>query len=212
MYFSALVVGLKKRNSVGSTASAAEVTTILSNAALAAENSTFRLSARFRMVTSLPPARQSPAARKTPLRPGHGAGGDGHLARRTAEMSWVTVSCVATASSRIVESSDPMNTGSRIPHTIRCASRWVSGGAAGTAAAATGASIDSSLHSQGRPDALEKRGGCAYLPDALGRASDSSPFGRRGGGRLWLIPASRPIRPRPVTQSNGFLADFAPDR
>ena len=98
---------------------------------------------------------------------------------------------VGRALARIVESSDPMNTGNRIPHTIRCASRWVSGsGSAGTGVAA---SIDFSLHFQDWRAALEKRGGCAYLPDALGRASDSSPSDDAAGAGFGYIPQADPF-------------------
>src|ERR1700722_10222593 len=110
---------------------------------------------------------------------------------------------VGSALARMVESSEPMNTGSRIPHTIRCASWWVSG----EGAAATGASIDSSLHFDGRRATLVKDGGRAYLPDAWGRASDSSPSDDAAGAGFGLTRMPT-IRPRPVTQSNGFLADF----
>jgi hypothetical protein len=62
-FSSALAVGLKKRNSVASTVSPAEITTIFSNAACAVENLRFRPSDRFRIGGAVRnPPRMTPEA------------------------------------------------------------------------------------------------------------------------------------------------------
>ena len=111
---------------------------------------------------------------------------------------------VGSALARMVESSEPMNTGSRIPHTICCASRWVSGGAAGAVAAGHPLILHCIL--EGRRAALAKRWGRAYLPARWGAQAI---FVLRTTRRVGLsIPRKPTHSARRVTQSNGFLADF----
>src|SRR5260221_2290035 len=92
---------------------------------------------------------------------------------------------VGRALARMVESSEPMNTGSRMPHTICWDCLWVSGAGLGVAA-----SIDYHFVWYGRDRRVGpgKAGRPCLCDHRLGARDRFEPFERRGGARHIAAP------------------------